>query len=128
MLETERPLDVAEAIKQIAELLEHSDVEGARRAAREAQRLWPDHPRVQYWARVLQPPRVLGLRPATGQTLAQDRHWLREHAAEYPGCWLAVKGGRLIAVGRNPREVMAAVAEAGLESPPLVHYQADVTK
>jgi hypothetical protein len=34
----------------------------------------------------------------------------------------------LIAASRNPREVMAAVAEAGLESPPLVRYQADVTK
>lgn len=59
-------------------------------------RLFPDHERVQLTAQVLAPPvaRVTHLPRARG--LDDSREWLREHAGEYKGQWVAVREGRLL--------------------------------
>ena len=65
-------------------------VEGARTLVRELETCWPEAERVRRWARVLAPP-IVTLRPGEhGRPLDRERAWLRQHAREYPGCWLAV--------------------------------------
>ena len=74
-------------------------IEEARAAVKDLAARWPDSERVQYWSRVLAPPTA---RTMTGpdprsRPLDRERAWLREHAREHPGCWLAVYEDRLIA-------------------------------
>lgn len=37
----------------------------------------------------------------------RDRAWLREHRAKYAGSWVALAGGRLLAIGKSAKEVYA---------------------
>jgi hypothetical protein len=74
-------------------------IETARAAVQDLAARWPDSPRVQYWTRVLAPPTASaapGPDPRSGP-LERERAWLKKHARQYPGCWLAVYGDRLIA-------------------------------
>ncbi len=49
--------------------------------------------------------------------------WLREHAHEYRGQWVALAGDRLVARGANEAEVWAAAEAAGLGADQvLLHY------
>src|SRR5438067_209542 len=67
-------------------------VQEAREAVKELEASWPDDHRVQYWARVLAPPRVIPTpeEHRNRRPLDRERAWLKEHAREYPGRWLAV--------------------------------------
>jgi hypothetical protein len=88
-------------------------VEEARAAVKELEARWPDSERVQYWSRVLAPPAVRaqpGPDPRS-RPLDRERVWLREHAREYPGCWLAVYGDRLIAADPDLEVVLAFANE-----------------
>jgi hypothetical protein len=49
--------------------------------------------------------------------------WLREHAREYRGQWVALAGDRLVAHGSNEAEVWAAAEAVGLIADRvLIHY------
>jgi hypothetical protein len=114
--------EVTEDLLRLRALVEQGDVEGARTLARELAAAWPEDRRVQYWARVLAPPRVLGTSPASGRTLDPEVAWLQAHAHEYPGCWIALHGDRLIAAAPDAGAVRAAVRRSGVVGA-LLHYQ-----
>jgi hypothetical protein len=116
--------ELQEDLLRLRALVEEGDVEGARTLARELAAAWPEDRRVQHWARVLAPPRVLGTSPASGCNLPAEHEWLRAHAAEYPGCWIAVQEGRLIAASPDLKQVRKAAAEAGAVDP-LLWFQPD---
>ncbi len=59
-------------------------------------RLFPDHERVQRAARVLAPPKAQVTYLPRAKGLDDSRMWLREHAGEYKGQWIAVREGRLL--------------------------------
>lgn len=49
-------------------------------------------------ARILSPPQVVGTSPATGTALFWVAHtWAKEHAEEYRGKWVLLKGEELLA-------------------------------
>ena len=58
----------------------------------------------------------------------KERAWLREHAHEYPGCWLAVYEDRLIAAHLRLREVVAAARAALGEEKALLFFQPALTE
>src|SRR5688572_1443111 len=93
----EQKPDLQQALDRLIAMLNSHDVEGARAYVKELVREWPDAERVQHYARVLEPPRVVAVGPATGYSLEREKPWLKTHAHEYPGCWLALDGPRLIA-------------------------------
>ncbi len=68
----------------------------ATRLAQLARELFPHHERIARAARVLAPgsARSTYLPPAEG--LRASRRWLREHADEYRGQWVAVRQGALV--------------------------------
>jgi hypothetical protein len=100
---------LAAALQHLRDLLEGDRVEEARRFVKELELRWPAAERVQHYAHVLAPP-VFRSRPdIPARSRAQEMKWLKEHAHEYPGCWLAVQEDRLIAADPD-RQVVAAKA------------------
>lgn len=53
-------------------------------------------PRLEQWARLLAPPVVHSGGQATGNGMAGERQWLREHAKDYAGQWVALREGALL--------------------------------
>lgn len=99
-------------LAKLQSLLSRGRVEEARHFVRELQARWPDSDLVCRFARVLAPPvaRVVeGRKGMSRQQTETEGAWLREHAREYPGCWVILDGDRLIAA--NP-SLRAAIHEA----------------
>ena len=57
----------------------------------------------------------------TSKTLdcTEELRWLAEHRDEYAGKWVALKGGRLLSYGSDPREVYLRARNTGVDSPVL---------
>jgi hypothetical protein len=104
---------LAEDLRCLRALLEDGNVEGARRLIADMAPRWPESTEVQHFARVLASPKARWVPGKRGRSMDKDFAWLREHAREYQGQWVAVYDGRLIAAG--PR--LAAVRERLREHP-----------
>jgi len=89
--------DAEAALAPLRGLLERADKEGARRLVGELLKQWPDSPRLQHLRRTLAPPTVRTRRDVKTVNHERERAWLRAHAPEYPGCWIAVLGDELVA-------------------------------
>jgi hypothetical protein len=110
-------------LARLQDLLEHGNVEEARDWVRELSSRWPENDAVRHYTHVLAPPRV-SVRPGhRGTSRQQERTWLREHAREYPGQWLAVLADRLIAVDPDLNKVLTAVRETSDAQRALLHFQ-----
>jgi uncharacterized protein DUF5678 len=57
------------------------------------------------------------------RTHERERAWIKTHRDEYLGQWVAVEDDRLVAHGKNPREVYLAARAAGIEVPYLVRVE-----
>jgi hypothetical protein len=118
--------DLEQDLRELRSLLERSRVEEARALVKELEQKWPDSQEVGRAARVLAPPRVLPSRPdINARPRDRERAWLREHAREYPGCWVALVGDRLIAADPKLRTVLAVLREAPDGDEALLHFQPD---
>lgn len=98
-------------------------------ARRLAVRFTECFPKDEHLARVrdlIAPPRVLPARPDAPIDRRADLAWLRDHAAEYPGEWLVLSGGRLWANSRSLPEAQERAREAGLHFRPLLHHVSDL--
>ena len=114
-------ITLEESLERLVALVNSSRVEEARHYVKELVSIWPESDRVQHWDRVLAPPRILGWKPAVGGDISGERAWLKAHAHEYPGCWIAVLGDRLIAVDPDLDRVRAAAKADGAVDP-LFHF------
>jgi hypothetical protein len=76
-------------------------VEEARNLVTQLEADWPESDLVRRFSRVLSPPVASvvsgGKKSPTREQTQQEGAWLREHAREYPGCWVILHGDRLIA-------------------------------
>src|SRR5436309_847461 len=89
----------------------------ARVFVKELEQRWPESDRVQYWARVLAPAKVTVRHGERSRSTEQERSWLLNHAAEYPGCWLAVFGDELVAADSDLGVVLKTARQTlGAES------------
>lgn len=104
-------------------LLERGDVEGARAWVKELANEWPDSGDVRHYTRVLAPPLVSVRRGHRGPSRQRERAWLRAHAREYPGQWLAVLADRLVAADPDLSLVLAVVRKLPDTQRPLLHFQ-----
>ena len=87
-------------IAKLQSLLTRGKIEEARRFAGELEGRWPHSALVRRFARVLAPPvaRVVpGRAGMSREQTVKESAWLRDHAHEYPGCWVVLDGDRLIA-------------------------------
>ncbi len=88
----------------------------AMKLAHQGGRLFPKHERLQQAARVLAPPVVIRKHPAQPAGLRESRAWLRAHAAEYRGQWVAVREGKLLGAAES---LAALKSLAGPELDPV---------
>lgn len=113
-------------LARLNRLVEEHKVEEARRLAPELAAKWPDSPEIQHMVRVLEPPRILPNKPGPkGRDFGEDFAWIKEHAHEYPGCWIALYKGRLIAANPSRARVVEAVRASlnAREELALLHFQ-----
>jgi hypothetical protein len=115
--------ELAAALEHIRRLIETSAVEEARALAREMGARWPDDRDAQHWARVLAPPRGRVVPGRRSRSLDRERAWLREHAHEYPGQWLAIFGDQLIAADPSLATVLKTVRETPGAETAALYYQ-----
>ena len=113
---------LAEDLQHLRGVLDAEDVEGARRLVKELETRWPDSERIRHYAHVLAPPKVrmrgdIQVRPPT-----KEWEWLRQHAHEYPGFWLAVLGDQLVAADPDGSVVRTKAREAPGQERPLIYY------
>ena len=95
----------------------------ARRFVKELEQRWPEVERVQHYARMLEPPKVRMRPDIPARSSEPEWKWLEEHAREYPGCWLAIHDGRLIAADPDRRTVIARAEQALGEETYLLFHQ-----
>jgi len=118
--------EVQDDLSRLVRLVEESRVEEARRLAPELAERWPHSRELQHLARVLEAPKLIPSRPSPpARRFDRDRQWLREHAQEHPGCWIATLEDRSIAADPSAERVLEIVrAAVDLTSEtPLLHYQ-----
>jgi len=86
------PADIMRAIDWALEL---DMAQLAMDLAQQGHRLFPQDDLIRKAAAVLSPPAFVGIRQVQIRDLEASQGWLREHAAEYKGRWVAVRGGKL---------------------------------
>lgn len=77
----------------------------ARKLADQGHRLYLDHEELAKMAHILAPPRVLRTNLPPDPSVRANIEWMRAHAAEYRGQWVALQNGRLLAVGATAQEL-----------------------
>lgn len=90
-------------------------------AARQLLASLPDDGQYRALRMLLRPPRTWsGIR--RDRDRSREFQWLREHAREHVGRWVAVDETRLVAVAETLRELRQQIRTAAPESRPLVHF------
>lgn len=77
----------------------------ARKLAATGAGLHPDHPELQKMSRILAPPRVVNANLPPSPSLQANQAWLRTHANEYKGQWVALHDGSPVAIAPTAREL-----------------------
>ena len=114
---------IQDQLRRVREMVEQGNVEGGRLLAETLSREWPHSEEMLHFARVLAPPEVLAREGERGRTLQRERAWLKEHAHEHPGEWLAVYEEALLASSADLERVLAAVRASAPGGEPLLHFQ-----
>jgi hypothetical protein len=116
---------LAEDLARLCELIATAPILEARAFVKELQQRWPESAEVAHWARVLAPPVARRVRSAGPRPKDRELEfgWLREHAGEYPGCWLAVLDDRLLAADPELRVVTEQVRSMLGADQALFHFQ-----
>ena len=73
--------------------------------------MFPEHDRMQRLARVLAPPEVREVPRSPVNGLSDSKAWIRGHAHEYHGQWIAVREGKLLGSAPSLRELKPLVDE-----------------
>lgn len=115
--------EMAEEQQRLARLLEAGRIEEARSLAPVLAARWPESRSLQRLARVLAPPRILATGGKPGRSLEAEHNWLRQHAREYPGCWIAVYQDRLIAAGPLLRDVLQSATDTVGDEDAVLFFQ-----
>jgi hypothetical protein len=109
-------------VPRIRRLLEErADIRGARRLLAEAREHGSLEPELEEFEKLLAPP-TYKLTPAEGLDRSSELQWLREHAKEYRGQWVAVLQDRLLAHSPILREVTRHLEEVAPGAPALLHF------
>ena len=77
----------------------------ARNLANQGHRLYLHHEELAKMARILAPPRVVSANLPPDPSVRVNLGWMRAHAAEYRGRWVALKEGMLLASAPTAREL-----------------------
>ncbi|MBN1461663.1 MAG: hypothetical protein JXA57_19195 [Armatimonadetes bacterium] len=110
------------AEREISRLVGEGRVREARESLRRALALFPESAHLRQWQELLAPPRVRRVKEARTPSRQREREWLKLHAHEYRGQWVALAGERLLAAGPTFGEVLAQARATGEAARALVHW------
>ncbi len=79
----------------------------AMQLAQESVRLFPDHPKCQWSARVIAPGKVVRRTPSDGKDrgMRASMDWVANHSRPYRGKWVAVSFGKVVASASSLEEL-----------------------
>jgi hypothetical protein len=103
-----RAAELRAHLDRLRELVETDRVREARALIPELVAKWPASRAVQGWEEALAPPRARINPDRPPLDVEADRQWLKAHAHEYPGRWMAVHGGQLIALADDHPSLLEA--------------------
>jgi len=85
----------------------------ARELADEGRRLFPNDKRIEQWAIVLAPPKIVGTRPASGNAIGLEasHQWFQNNSSKYKGQWIAVRNGELLGVAPTLKELYNQIGQ-----------------
>jgi len=85
----------------------------ARQLAEHGRKLFPNDERLRQLSAVLAPPVVLETRPSQPKDFEASQQWLREHASQFQGQWVAVRGGTLLGCAPTLKELYEQIGPEG---------------
>ena len=97
--DTSRELTEQEALRSLQRLM-HENLDAARARADELVRLHPDWGEMRIAADIIAPPKVTVGKPGRYLDTRSSWRWIQEHADEYRGQWVALRGPELL--GADP--------------------------
>lgn len=100
-------------LHEIKTLVESGRVREARRYLLGLRMSMEVRPEIAVWSQVLAEPVVISEHGATGGDLGNNTAWLKQHTAEYQGCWVALKQGVLLGSDKNRTELHRRLKNAG---------------
>lgn len=121
-----RAMDDAERIREnltylaVRDLIERDKVSAARELLSGLPLEYLGDPLILRLLRILAPP-IVKKSDKQDTDRQKDYAWLRDHARDYTGQWLALDDGRLVAVAATLRDIRAKVKALRLNHPPLLH-------
>jgi len=81
----------------------------ARNLAAQGAQRFPDHSKLEKFASILAPPRVLRVPARPNAGVRANRDWLMTHGAQHHGQWVALREGQLLGVGDSLDSVITQV-------------------
>lgn len=109
-----RPLPIPPvlSVERIKDVLSTGDIQTARRLMDQAHKDWPEDEGLKRLARMVEPPRVVAVRSnSSGTDHEANRRWIRDHASQHRGSWVAVHDGHLLGVAPSVSELRALVGD-----------------
>ena len=87
-------------------------------------KVWPEDTKLLAAARVLAPPKVRSVKSDRPRTSGErEFRWIRAHALQYSGQWVALLGDRLLASGKDLKSVLTELETIEGGSDALLHFQ-----
>lgn len=120
---TNADVETKAELERLISLVESGRVEEARALVVELAAKWPEAGPIRHWRRVLEPPRAYCTTGVPARSLEREYAWLRAHAHEYPGRWLALSGDQLIAADPDRKRVMDEVRATCSPEDALLYFQ-----
>jgi hypothetical protein len=113
--------DTRSYAERIRELVECDYVGGARKLLAEALEKGDHGEDLSGWQRVLAPAKVIRVGGERGVDRTPDFQWLKDHAGEYRGRWVALFAGELLAHGESLADVTSQLEDHPSGNHALVH-------
>jgi hypothetical protein len=108
-------------VPRIREFLHSGDFRGARALVAEAREHGSMEPELDKLEKLVAPP-TYRLSPARGFDRSAEIQWLREHADEYRGQWVALIGRELLGHSAELRDLMKHLRAEAPDVPALLQY------
>jgi hypothetical protein len=115
--ENHHPSDLRQAIDLA---LSMEMVPLARQLAQHGRRLFSHDDSLRQVSTVLAPPIILGTRMGQARQLEASQRWLKEHASQFPGQWIAVRRGVLLGAAATLKELYEQIGTDGRTTTTLI--------
>jgi hypothetical protein len=118
--------EAEEAVAHLVRLIETHHADEAEALAPQYAARWPENRALRHFAYVLGPTRYIeGPKGPSGRDFSRDCAWLKAHARDYPGCYIALREDEVIAIDPDIKRV-TELADAARENDSraiLLHYE-----